>query len=201
MRSHPTLSTPRPAMSLLSLRGALAVALLALGAVAAPTAGAQTVGAAPAPVCDDVACTTVRFDIRNTTGRALTFNTLGLTASGPAYAFAADAGVGTFVAVDAFGPFGGVTTVGAGGTALFIDFLADAGFPFELGVGQAGYVEVELSAARRLGATAFAFTASFADGSAAAGPVSTVPEPTTVALLGGGLALLGGLGARRRRTR
>ncbi len=37
-------------------------------------------------------------------------------------------------------------------------------------------------------------------GGSGGGPVSTVPEPTTVALLGGGLALLGGVRVRRRRA-
>ncbi|GLC23867.1 PEP-CTERM sorting domain-containing protein [Roseisolibacter agri] len=38
------------------------------------------------------------------------------------------------------------------------------------------------------------------NGGGGGAPVSTVPEPTTVALLGGGLALLGGVRVRRRRT-
>jgi hypothetical protein len=61
-----------------------------------------------------------------------------------------------------------------------------------------GYVELALTATPAYTNGSFTFSANLASGGTIGGAVSTVPEPTTVALLGGGLALVG-LVARRRR--
>ncbi len=191
-----------------SVRHAASAAALMAGALVAPSAAhAQaTVSASYAPFCGPgTACGSLRFDITNASGGTQLFNTLTLNSSGAPFLFAAMAGGATlYQAADVYGPFGGIGTVSAGGTQLFIDFLGGSGFAFELAAGTSGYVEVPLAGTPAITGSSFTFSATV-DGlpngvAGTVGVVSTVPEPATVALLASGLAVIGAAASRRRRA-
>jgi hypothetical protein len=189
-------------MRVAALRRALLPVVVAATAVlgGASVAGAQVIGAGYAPGCGpSTACSLLRFSIGNYGSSPLVLNTLTLTSTNAAFRFAPLAGGSSlYQAADSFGGFGGSGTVSAGGTQLFIDFLGGSGFAFELNGLSTGYVELALTATPAYTNGSFTFSANLASGGTIGGAVSTVPEPTTVALLGGGLALVG-LVARRRR--
>ena len=197
-------SSPTPTMRSAALRRALLPAVAAAAAFlsGAPAAGAQTVQVSYAPSCGPTTpCSLLRFQVVNADPSALLVNTLTLAATSAPFRFApAAGGVALYQAVDAVGPFGGSATVAPGGGQLLIDFLGGNGFAFELGGGGRGYVEVPLAATPPLSDPgAFTFSATLAGGRTVSGAVAVIPEPTTVALLGGGLAAFG-LAARRRRA-
>ena len=187
-------------MRFASFRRALLPALAAALLGGAAAAGAQRVTAAYAPSCGPTtSCSLLRFQVENYGTSSLLLNTLTLTGTSAAFRFApAAGGVALYQAVDAVGPFGGSGTVAPGGTPLFINFLGGNGFSFELAPSSFGYVEVALAQVPAVVDGAFTFSAAVNGGAAIAGSVAVIPEPTTVALLGGGLALVG-IGARRRR--
>lgn len=177
-----------------------------LPAVAAATvlggasiAGAQVIAAGYAPACGPgTTCSTLRFSIGNYGSSSLVLNTLTLTSTNPAFRLAPLAGgTSLFQASDALGGFTGTGTVAAGGARIFIDFLGGSGFAFELAPLSTGFVQMALTTTPAYTNGSFTFSAGLANGGTIDGAVSTVPEPTTVALLGGGLALVG-LVARRR---
>jgi len=177
--------------------------------LASSAAHAQTtVTATTEPTCS-VGTTCVRFNLANTTGATQVFNTITFSSVGAPFIFAdLGAGTGTFEAFDSlspiFGPFGGLSTVTAGGTQLFIDFVNGAGIQFELSGGGTGYVDVPIVGSPTIAAGSFSFSGTVVglpNGvSGTVGVVSTVPEPATVALLASGLAVIGGVAARRRRA-
>ena len=200
-----------------SLRStALPVCLAALALTlppAARVAGAQTVSAAYAPFSGPgTGSGSVRFGVTNTTGAQLLFNTLTLSAVSP-FSFATVSGsanTGTFIGVDAFGPaepLTGPTSITSGGMMLSINFPGSTGgLQFTLDAGGSGYVEVALSGTPgALTPGAFSFTATAEGvtrpigGTVSVAAASTVPEPSTYALLATGLGTLG-LVARRRRA-
>lgn len=185
-------------LALLLLRRALPTAVAALLG-AASTAGAQLhATAAYAPSCGPgTPCTLVRVTFENAGASSLLFNTLTLGSLRSTFRFAPAAGGTTlYQAVDAIGPFGGSGVVAPppGAAQLFIDFLGGNGFAFELAPGTSGYVEVPLVQAPAFTRGPFAFAAALDGGGTVVG--TTTPEPATVALVGGGLALAGLAGRR-----
>ena len=195
------------------IRSAALTAVLALGALAPAHIAAQTVSAAYAPFSGPgTGGSSVRFGITNTTSAQLLFNTLTLSAASP-FGFATVPGsttTGTFIGVDAFGPadpLTGPTTIANGGLLLSINFPGSTGgLQFTLDAGGSGYVEVALAGTpMALTPGAFTFTATAEGvtapigGAVSVAATSTVPEPSTYALLATGLGTLG-LIARRRRA-
>jgi hypothetical protein len=191
-------------MRLAALRRAVvpAVVLAAAFVSGAPTAGAQSISSAYAPSCGPgTACALLRFNIANTTSAAMLFNSLTLTsATGPLRFAPIGGGTAIYQAVDALGPFGGTGTVAPGGMQLFINFIGGNGFAFELTPGASGYVEVPLAQVSALTDRGVTFSAALQGGGTFTGTVAVLPEPTTIALVGSGLALVGLVGRRRRRA-
>ena len=194
-------------MRLAALRRALVPTVVAAAAFVsgAPTAGAQSISAAYAPSCGPgTACALLRFNIANTSSSQMLFNSLLLTsATGPVRFAPAAGGVTLYQAVDAVGPFGGSGTVAPGGTQLSINFatgVGSVGFPFQLDAGTSGYVEVPLAQVAALTDRGIMFSAALDGGGTFTGTVAVLPEPATFALVGGGLALVGLVGRRRRRA-
>ena len=188
-------------MRLAALRRALLPTVVAAALVSvAPAAGAQTASILYAPSCGPgTPCSLLRVHIGNEGSSTLLFNAMTLAGTSGTYTFApTGGGVALYQAVDAVGPFGGSGTVSPGGSQLFIDVLGGNGFAFELAPGARGYVEVALSGTPALADGAFTISATMAGGGTFTRSLNVVPEPATVTLVGGGLALLG-LAARRRR--
>jgi hypothetical protein len=172
---------------------------------------AQTIGGAFAPGCGaGTSCSTARFSIV-APGGGLTLNSLFLQFLDGSTQFEGEAGTGTYVAQDDIGPFGGFSTVSAGGATLFINFLdsgdpENPGFPMVLGSGSTGYVEVGVSSASPTAPFAFSYGGETSEGSfegtvsAVPPPVTTAPEPGTGLLLISGLAAVGLINRRWRRN-
>jgi hypothetical protein len=186
--------------------GALA---LLTSASAASRAGAQPVAAQFAPGCGPAtACGTVRVTIGAPAG-GLDLAALTLTLLSGPYRFApvtpTGPAVGSFTALDDFGPFGGFTAIGRGGTELFVDFLdtgdpANPGLPFTLGARSSGYLAVDVTPRETTAPFHFRYAGRLADGGTIEGEVmsaSVVPEPDAASLIATGLAAVG-VGARRR---
>jgi hypothetical protein len=196
-------------MPLLFLRRAARVAAVALTAAVASPAAAQVVSVAnqPAPACTTALCTFLRFTLSNPGTGTLTFATLQLTAT-DGFTFRPDVSGGTSADVtgaDAIGTQAATGTIGASGTTLFIDFAAPGAFPFQLGDGTTGFLDLQVeSGGPALGSGSFTFSGTLDSGAPVSGPVAgpaptaVVPEPATVVLVGGGLAGLAAAARRRR---
>jgi hypothetical protein len=191
-------------MRLAALRRTLLPALAAAAVGGASTAGAQLINMTYAPSCGPgTTCTSLRFNLVNSGGSTLLFTALAFTSNNAAFRFAPTAGgVSFYSANDAVGPLGGPATVAPGGAQLSIDFVGSSGFPFELTPGTSGWLDVPLSATPAIAPNAggtFSYAATV-QGATLTGNVAVLPEPSTYALLGTGLAVLGLASRRRRRA-
>ncbi len=189
-------------MRLAALRRTMLPALAAAFVGGASTAEAQLINMAYAPTCGPgTTCTSLRFNIVNAGASTLLFDALTLTSNNAAFRFAPTAGgVALYSAFDAVGPLGGSATVAPGGAQLSINFVGSSGFRFELTPGTSGWLDVPLSGTPAIASNAggtFSYAATV-QGAPLTGSVAVLPEPSTYALLGTGMAVLG-LGARRRR--
>jgi hypothetical protein len=175
--------------------------------VAAPrVAGAQTVPTTASVQCAPgiPSCTSLRFFF--TTVGQISLDNLFLSLLGGPFTFAQPFGPGNpglYSAQDLYGPFGGSTTINSSATALFIDFIGENGFAFELDAGGTGFIDVD--ADNPTGATAsnlaFAYSGTGTSNGMAADitGVTATPEPATLTLVATGFAAAAA--ARRRRRK
>ena len=183
---------------MISARRLAGLALGTLLAVAAPaaSAGAQvTVSTACSPGIPG--CASIRFFISAAGG--IDIDQLFITLLTPGWAFTPGLTppTGTYSAQDSFGPFGGFTTIGTGGTSVAMDFLGDNGFPFSVLDGDTG--TLDLSATGTGDASGLSFTFSGNTDNGGTFGVSVTPEPVSLALVGTGFVALFGIRRTRKR--
>lgn len=180
----------------LMLRRLASAALLSL--VFAPDAARAQLGFSVACAPGIPGCAALRFTFANA-APDLALNTLGLRFVTPGWTFTSgpSATVGLYSATDSFGAFSGFSTVGSAGRAADLDFT-DNGFPFTVVMGGIGFLDLAASGGNTAGGLAVDFTGVTNTGvqiTGGATPGSTVPEPTTLWLVGAGavaFALRGG---------
>lgn len=172
------------------MKGTRRVAGLAVAALlaAAPRAGAQvsvSVGCSPGIP----GCTSLRFFTEAVGGVAI--DQLFITLLTPPWHFTSgpSSSVGTYSAQDSFGPFSGFTNLGPGGTSLFIDFLGDNGFPFDVLDGDTGTLDLPALGTGSTDGLYYTVTGITDDGGRFT--VSNTPEPASIVLLATGLGALG----------
>ena len=163
---------------------------LAVGAVLATAGRAEaqvSVGVGCSPGIPG--CASLRFFVDAVGGVAI--DQLFITLLTPPWHFTPgpSSTVGTYSAQDSFGPFSGFTTLSAGGTSLFIDFLGDNGFPFDVLDGDTG--TLDLAAAGTGSTNGLYYTVTGVTDNGGRFTVSNTPEPASIVLLATGLGALG----------
>jgi hypothetical protein len=190
----------------------LALSSLTLPALFAPaTLAAQTVPTSATVVCVPgiPACGSLRFTFF--TAAQMSLNSLFLSLTSGAFTFEQPFGSGNpgvYSAVDAFGPFGGSTTIGVGANSVFIDFLGENGFGLEMDPVGGAFIDFGVVNAGVVDASAVNFTYSgfgVENGSPVSihgqiPPVTATPEPATLALLATGFAATAAARRRRRES-
>jgi hypothetical protein len=186
--------------SRLALRSVIAAAMLLVTSTAAAAAQTFTVGYAPG-AGPGTGFGLLRFGVTaGSNGLLLQSLTIGSPAN---YTFVSlGGGVGVFSVSDDLGEYSDLSTVGAMGESVFIDFTGGSAFPpFTLGANSSGWIDVQVAESEAPAPFVFTYTGTLVGGEEITGTitgnVSTVPEPGTVGLLATGLIGLG-LVARRK---
>lgn len=173
-----------------SLLGGLAIALVAAQSSAAQGPSSMTAACVGGPI----GCHEVDFTLTQTTGAPVTLDFFRIAITGQGWLFSpAQSGQ----AIDGVGLNFFNSVISSGGTVLtgtFVPFEAYA-VPF-LQV-RAQFLPNEQTEASSL---FYEYEAGWNGQVAFAGAVTAAPEPSTFVLLAGGLVIIGGVAARRRRV-
>jgi hypothetical protein len=169
----------------------------ALLAVAAPAGAQVTSSAACSPGIPG--CASIRFFLSAAGGISIDQLFIELLTPGWTFTPGPTPPTGTYSAEDSFGPYGGFTTIGGGGTTAAMDFEGDNGFPFELLDGDTG--TLDLSAMGSGDASDLSYTISGITDTGGTFTTSVTPEPASLALVATGFCVLVAELRRRRRNR
>jgi hypothetical protein len=144
------------------------------------------------------ACMSLRLSIVDNTDVAI--DQLFVTILSPGWQFISgpSSTVGTYSAQDSFGPFGGFTTLGGGGTAASIDFLGGNAFPITIFHGDVGTVDLQAAGTGNTNGLYYTVSGSIdGDGTFS---LTVTPEPASVVLLATALVFVAALRQKRKKV-
>jgi hypothetical protein len=175
----------------------MAVGVFLATAAAAPANAQVTVSATCSPGIPG--CASIRFFIGATGGIAIDQLFIELLTPGWTFTPGPTPPTGTYSAEDSFGPFGGFTTIGVGGTTIAMDFFGDNGFPFDVVDTDTG--TLDLSASGSGDAADLSFTISGITDTGGTFETSVTPEPASLVLVATGLGAFAAAERKRKRRR